>query len=148
MWIKSLHELSAVGSLTQAKTDAANSYFVCYLVSIVIKTADLELIRKVLSPFRTWDCYVCRGDCPAKLPSRVLIGCLHSCNYQVITMWRHHAEPLLLCSESCDKLYSWFVPSALVNQRLSETCKRRLCPFKTFEAESIRARAMGSNFMF
>lgn len=103
MWIKSLHELSAVGSLTQAKTDAANSYFVCYLVSIVIKTADLELIRKVLSPFRTWDCYVCTGDCPAKLPSRVLIGRLHSCNYQVITMWRHHAELLLLCSESCDK---------------------------------------------
>ena len=47
--MKYLHGLFAFGSLTSARTDAANSYFVCYLVSIVIKTADLGLIRKGFS---------------------------------------------------------------------------------------------------
>ena len=45
-------------------------------------------------------------------------------------------SPSCFCSEfACwnlvTNLWSCFVPFALVNQSLSETCKRRLCPFKT-----------------
>ena len=86
MRIKYLHGLFAFGSLTSARTDAANSYFVCYLVSIVIKTTDLVLIRKGLHFESASDCYVCTRDGTVGLPSRILIGSLHSCNYQVITM--------------------------------------------------------------
>lgn len=56
MWIKYLHELFAFGSLASAKTDAANSYFVCYLVSIVIKAADFRTDKEgfcILSLLRT-----------------------------------------------------------------------------------------------
>ena len=51
-----LHELFAFGSLASAKTDTTNSYFVCHLVSIVIKTADLRADKEgfcILSLFRT-----------------------------------------------------------------------------------------------
>lgn len=47
---KDLHELFVFGSITQAKADAADSYFLCYWVSIVLKTADVELIREHFQP--------------------------------------------------------------------------------------------------
>lgn len=42
MWIKYLYELFVFGLFVLVKIDVVNSYFVCYLVLIVIKVFDFR----------------------------------------------------------------------------------------------------------